>query len=130
MELDRCASAWLIKRFVNANAVFEFYPENSLITEGTVFDRPEGSLQRTHNQATFEVVMTRYNIKNDDLNYLGALIHDSEINFWGKRKYPESKELEINLKEEIAGLTGQDALNKCLQFFDDFIQQPQSENNP
>jgi len=78
MEIDRCASAWLIKRFVDNKAVFKFYPTNTLITQGKAFDRPEGDWHRTHDKATFEIIATSKGIDNQKIIYLGKLIHDLE----------------------------------------------------
>lgn len=125
MELDRCASAWLIKRYVDHGAVFKLFPEDTLITEGVVFDRPEGQLQRTHNRSTFEVIRSKYEIVLPQLEYLGSLINDVEVNYWGKRNTRKSKELEIELKKRLASSsTCEEALTQCIQFFDKLIEDP------
>lgn len=123
MEVDRCASAWLIKRFVDKEAVFAWYPENSLITDGIVFDRPEGNLQRTHSQSTFEVILDRYKITNPSLKKFGALLHDIEINFWGKRDSPISRKLEADVGKLISnGQKNAHCDEVCFQYFDQFFK--------
>lgn len=123
MEVDRCASAWLIKRFVDEEAIFKFYPESSLITNGIAFDRPEGKLQRTHNKATFEVILNEYDIIDLRLHYIAGLIHDIEINFWGKKDNPESRKFEAAVRERMSSSQNNDeCLAICFRYFDQFLQ--------
>lgn len=82
LELDRVASAWLIKRFVLPEVRFRFFPEGQLISQGIAFDTPDASLQRTHKQSTFEVIKTHYGINDPRLTDLTAMIHENEVNFW------------------------------------------------
>jgi hypothetical protein len=118
LEVDRCASAWLIKRFVDKEAVFVFYSTNDLITEGTPFDRPEGKLQRTHSKSTFEVIMQAYGITTPELQHIGQLIHDLEINFWGKKDNPESLQLAAEVRKQFQGKSPELGLKACFSYFD------------
>ncbi|MCP4023352.1 MAG: chromate resistance protein, partial [Desulfobacteraceae bacterium] len=47
MEVDRCASAWLIKRHINPQAQFMFFEDGQLITQGISFDTPDSKFCRT-----------------------------------------------------------------------------------
>ncbi len=119
MEVDRCASAWLIKRFIDQDAVFRLYSEQELITTGIVFDRPEAKLQRTHALATFEVIMSEYEIEDQRVQYLAELIHDIEINFWGKKDNPESRKLETDIQQLVKSKTNsEEALKACFDYLD------------
>lgn len=91
MEIDKCASAWLIKRFVDKNAVFKFVPKGELVTEGIPFDVPEAEIRRYHNMSAFEYVVRKNGIKDSAVRKLAGIIHDIEINYWGKRKFEESQ---------------------------------------
>jgi len=64
MEVDKCASAWLIKRFVDKEAEFKFFPSGELITEGIPFDTPDSEFRRYHNMSTFESILKKYTEKN------------------------------------------------------------------
>jgi hypothetical protein len=59
MEPDKCASAWLIKRFIDKNATFEFFPKGELITKGILFDVPEAEIRRYNNISTFEYLIKK-----------------------------------------------------------------------
>jgi len=93
MELDKCASAWLIKRFVDKEAFFRFYPKGQLISEGVPFDVPEAEIRRYHNMAAFEYIIKKYKINDPALQRIGKIIHDIEINYWGRKRFKESKKL-------------------------------------
>ncbi len=128
MEVDRCASAWLIKRFVDKEAVFKWLPKSSLATEGTVFDRPEGNLQRTCSLSSFEVILNRYNLTDERLVYMGSLINDIEVNFWGKRNNPESRKFELEVGELIdKSEDGAHCDVVCFQYFDQFFSSLNTE---
>jgi len=59
MEIDKCASAWLVWRFTDKDAVFRFVPKGKLITQGIPFDVPEAQIRRYHNLSAFEYIETR-----------------------------------------------------------------------
>jgi len=74
MEIDKCASAWLIKRFADKNAVFKFFPKGALVTEGIPFDTPEAEIRRYHNIAAFEYIVRKYKINDKAVIKMGAII--------------------------------------------------------
>jgi hypothetical protein len=44
-HVDRCASAWLIKRFIDTDAVFQFITRESEIPEGAIgFTLPKAEI--------------------------------------------------------------------------------------
>lgn len=118
-ELDRCASIWLIKRYVDQDARFEIHPENELATSGTPFDIPVAELRRTHNMSTFEVIQHKYAITNSKVDFIGRLIHEGEINFLAKTRSMESLELERDVQQLLdQAANDQEAIDACLGFFD------------
>jgi hypothetical protein len=123
LELDRVASAWLIKRYVAPAAEFKFFPEGQLITEGIAFDTPDAQMQRTHKLATFEVIKNRYQIPDPKLNALTAIVHNAEINFWTAEQEPQAAALVQRINQAIKSSKGKDAcLAQCFTIFDEFIE--------
>ena len=49
-EPDKCASIWLIKRFIDPQAVFVIRPAGAPLKPGIPFDVPEAELRRYHNR--------------------------------------------------------------------------------
>jgi len=123
LELDRCASAWLIKRYVEPQAVFRFYPDGELVETGTPFDTADSRLSRTHNRSTFEVIVDTYGISNEKVQKLAELVHDVEINYWGARKSQISRKVEMEVNALIAASAdNQKCLQRCFRYFDRLIE--------
>ncbi len=120
LEVARCASAWLIKRFVNKNAHFIFLTEEELMSAAaTPFDTPTATLRRTHDRSTFEVIRDKYSISNDHVNFIARVVHDIEINFWNKKKDRESQKIEQDIQTIIREAGDSDsALLRCFVYFD------------
>lgn len=123
LELDRCASAWLIKRYVDPEATFKFFPDGEFIPEGVAFDTPDARLTRTHNLSTFEIIMQRYAIDHDGINKIAQYVHDVEINFWSGKKNPEAARIEQQIRKIINHTPDQqDCLEKCFVYFDNLLE--------
>ncbi|RLC00703.1 MAG: hypothetical protein DRI57_31980 [Deltaproteobacteria bacterium] len=119
MEIDKCASAWLIRRFINKNAVFKFFPKGELITEGIPFDVPQAEIRRYHNMAAFEYLVKKHKISDPALRKIGEIIHDIEINYWGKKKQEESRKTDETIREIIkTSETPEESLRRSFAVFD------------
>ena len=119
MEIDKCASAWLVKRFVDKTAEFRFYPKGTLVTAGIPFDVPQAEIRRYHNMAAFEYLMKKHRIRDPALRKIGEIIHDIEINYWGKKRLEESRDIDETFREIIKRLeTPEASLKQGFAFFD------------
>ena len=79
-HVDRCASIWLIKNFIDREAVFEFISRESEIPEGAIaFVLPKADLNPTETQTTFEMLIQRYHVKDPVVLEIGRIIRDFEI---------------------------------------------------
>lgn len=121
-EADKCASIWLIKRFVDENAEIRFLPKGTRITEGIPFDVPEAKLRRYHNMSTFESLLHFYRIKDSRLRHIGKIIHDIEINVWEKKALEET----VRVDQDIRGIlessdSPAEISDRCCKYFDDWV---------
>lgn len=79
-HVDRCASIWLIKSFIDKEAVFEFISRESEIPEGAVaFTLPKAELKPTETQTTFEMLIQHYDVSDPVVLEIGRIIRDFEI---------------------------------------------------
>jgi len=79
-HVDRCASIWLIKNFIDKEAVFEFISRDSEIPEGAIaFTLPKVDLKPTDTQTTFDMLVERYKINDPVVLEIGRIIRDFEI---------------------------------------------------
>lgn len=120
MEIDKCSSAWLIKRFIDKNASFKFVPKGTLITEGIPFDVPEAEIRRYNNMSAFEYIIRKNKINDPALQKMAEIIHDIEINYWGKKKYEESQKINDAVQEIIrTSKTAEESLARSFKFFNE-----------
>jgi len=81
-HVDRTASAWLIKRFIDPQAEFVFidWPEQELRPEyGTPFDIKGVELGHRDGKCTFEVIVEKYSIEDPYVKKIAELVHAADI---------------------------------------------------
>ncbi|MEW6571864.1 MAG: chromate resistance protein ChrB domain-containing protein [Nitrospirota bacterium] len=123
-EVDKCASIWLIKRFIDKNAVIKFFPKGEIIKEGIPFDTPDAKLRRYHNMSTFESILKHYNLQDPKLIYIGKIIHDIEVNIWEKKVFPESYKVQDEVNKIISNSKSNEGIiEKSNKYFDLFYEE-------
>lgn len=123
-EVDKLASIWLIKRFINPDAQIKLYPKGDVITEGTPFDTPEAKFRRYHNMSTYEMFRRYYNVDDPKCIYISKIVHDIEINTWEKKVMTESRPV-INAIQQIISdsSTSDEIINRAVGYFDQLYEQ-------
>jgi hypothetical protein len=78
VKVDRLASAWLIRRFIDANATFRFVPARGYEPQaGEIrFDMFEGEYTHEDEACTFEVLQARFTGGEPGLDAIAAIVHD------------------------------------------------------
>src|SRR5207245_3607755 len=76
--VDRIASAWLIKRFIDPEARFKFVaPEGYVPRRGELrFDMFEAEYTHEGNRCTFETLVRRFRLRDPALRAIGEIVHD------------------------------------------------------
>lgn len=120
LEADKCASIWLIKRFISPNAKIRFYPKGDIIDEGIPFDTPDADFRRYHSNSTFETIKQHYQIVDQSVDYIGRIIHDIEINVWEKKLMPETHQVIRELRPTMIEESPIDAVTQCQSYFENF----------
>jgi len=80
--VDRMASAWLIKRFIDPNAAFKFIEERELTTSGTnttAFDLRNGEFTHVGDFCTFEVLVKAFGIRDKAVKQIAEIVHDLDV---------------------------------------------------
>jgi len=96
--VDRIASAWLIKRFIDPDAQFRFVPPKGYHPEPNEvrFDMFEGEFTHEGDLCTFETLCRHYKLKDAALSAIGEIVHDIDCND-DKLERPETPGLQIVL---------------------------------
>jgi hypothetical protein len=79
--VDRIASAWLIRRFIDPDATFKFAPAKGYVPmPGELrFDMFDGEFTHQGDHCTFEVLMARAGLNNPALSAIGEIVHDIDL---------------------------------------------------
>jgi hypothetical protein len=79
--VDRIASAWLIRRFIDPEARFKFVSAKGYVPEpGEVrFDMYEGEVTHEGDRCTFEVLLARAGINDPALKPIAEIVHDIDL---------------------------------------------------
>ena len=80
--IDRMASAWLIRRWIDKNAAFDFMDEkdmNSPKKGSVVFDAKGGEFTHVGDLCTFEVLLKSFALKDKALKKIAEIVHDLDM---------------------------------------------------
>ncbi|MHB8843346.1 MAG: chromate resistance protein ChrB domain-containing protein [Nitrospirota bacterium] len=80
--VDRMASAWLVRRFIDPKASFAFIEEReaSNLNDGTVaFDVRGGEFTHVGDLCTFEVLIKTFGIKDKAVKKMAEVVHDLDV---------------------------------------------------
>ncbi len=101
-HIDRTASAWLIKKFIDSKAEFNFinWPDEELKPSyGIPFDIKGVELGHHQGKCTFETIVEKYKIKDPIVQQIARLVHAADIK-GSDKEVPEA----ICIKTVFSGL--------------------------
>jgi hypothetical protein len=100
VHVDRIASAWLIRRFIDPDARFRLVSAQEPAVAGELrFDMFEADFTHEGELCTFEVLLRRFALKEKALARIGEIVHDVDLKD-GKFAHPET----AGLDHLIAGI--------------------------
>lgn len=78
VHIDRMASAWLIRRFIDPAASFKFVDPHGYAHESGQlrFDMFEGEFTHEQDRCTFETLLRRFALTGGPLEAIGDIVHD------------------------------------------------------
>ena len=80
--VDRMASAWLIRRFIDSQAQFEFLETDRMVAavpNGVSFDLPEGDFTHEEDRCTFEVLLEAFSLRAKALRKIAEVVHELDL---------------------------------------------------
>lgn len=101
VQVDRIASAWLIRRLIDPEARFKFAPGHEYAPQAGElrFDMFQAEFTHDGDLCTFEVLLRRFGLKGAPLRHLGEIVHDIDLKD-AKFARPEA----FGLERLIAGI--------------------------
>ncbi|MBI3002149.1 MAG: chromate resistance protein [candidate division NC10 bacterium] len=79
IHVDRVASAWLLRRFVDPAATFVFVGEGETVPGAVPFDISGAELGHHRGRCTFEAILRKYRVRDPALRRLGAIIRSADL---------------------------------------------------
>ena len=81
IKVDRMASAWLIRRWIDRDASFRFVTGDHPVTEPQQmrFDMFDGGFTHIGDRCTFEVLIHHFGLTDPALNVIAEVVHDIDI---------------------------------------------------
>ena len=132
-HFDRCASAWLIKRFIDHDATFEFINREDPIPSGTIpFVLPGVEINPIEGASTtFDVLVAKYDIKDQIVASIRSMIRDFEVEAQEDLKKLRLRET-AGVFKIVRGLartskTDDEIISKALIVFDSLYSQLAAE---
>lgn len=117
-HVDRIASAWLIKRFIDADAEFLFAAPEEFPPDAIPFDAAGVELGHQGEDCTFETLLKRTGLRDPRLRQLAEIIHEADLR---DEKFPreEARGVDLAIRGLLAVLKeDQEVLAHGLILFD------------
>jgi hypothetical protein len=114
VHVDRTGCAWLIRRFIDAEAEFSFIADIEAVPkETTPFDMRGAELSHRGGECTFETILRRHELDDPALWEIGRIIHEADLED-ERFDAPEARGLDVLIRglsmvcsdEEMIELTG------------------------
>jgi len=100
-HIDRIASAWLIKRFIDTDAEFAFAPPAEFPKDAIPFDAPGVELSHQGEDCTFETLMKRARLRDRRLTRLAEVVHEADLRD-GKYPHDEARGIDVAVRALLA----------------------------
>ena len=81
VKVDRVACPWLIKRFIDADAQFEFLSKDTdwaSITDGILFDVPGCELGHHGEDVSFDSILNKHSLNDPALRLLAEIVRAAD----------------------------------------------------
>lgn len=81
VRVGRVACPWLIKRFLDPDAQFEFLPKDtdwSSVTNGSLFDVPGCELGHHGEDVSFDSILNKHSLKDPPLRLLAEIVRAAD----------------------------------------------------
>ena len=78
-HIDRIASAWLIKRFVDSSARFAFADAADAPKKGIPFDILGAEFGHQGEDCTFETLLKRFGLRDRRLQTIAEIVHEADL---------------------------------------------------
>ena len=98
IRINRAATAWLIKRFIDPEATFLFADPQDFPADAIPFDTPGAELSHVGEDCTFETLVKQFGLERDAaVRLIAQIVHDVDLKD-GKFGRPEAAGVDAVLR--------------------------------
>lgn len=108
-HVDRLASAWFIRRFVDPEARFVFAPPEARPPDAIPFDMAGVELGHHGDRCTFETLLAATGRRDPGLTALAEIVHEADLRD-GKFPREEARGLDLAIRALLAAIEDDDAV--------------------
>jgi hypothetical protein len=130
VQVDRIASAWLIRRFIDPDAEFRFIdPKEERRPDELRFDMVGGDFTHEGDGCTFETLVRRLGSPDPALRHVAEIVHDIDIKDrkFGRTDAPGIQQVILGLVLDSAG--DEERLRRGFALFDTLYASFRSRNS-
>ncbi|NJL47149.1 MAG: chromate resistance protein [Leptolyngbyaceae cyanobacterium SM2_5_2] len=106
-HVDRLACIWLIRRFIDPNAIVRYAKQAA--PDEVAFDISTGEFQHQGNLCTFEVMVKAFGLEDPGLQVLGQVVHEIDLRD-GHYQQPQTAGVDALLRGWLLANFSDDAL--------------------
>ena len=117
-HIDRIASAWLIKRFLDPQATFGFADRADAAKKGVPFDVLGAEFGHHGEDCTFETLVKRFGVKDRRIRSIAEIVHEADLKD-GKFARSEAVGIDLAVSGLVAAIPDdQELLERGMKLFD------------
>ncbi|MBS0162616.1 MAG: chromate resistance protein [Nitrospira sp.] len=118
VHVDRCSSAWLIRRFIDPAATFVFAEEGQMPLDAIPFDLTGSAWGHQNGKCAFEVLLELHGLNDPILKQIGDIIHGADI-IEDFDSSLESPGIDLAFRAiRLSSASDQEAIDRGCQFMD------------
>ena len=120
VKIDRMASAWFIRRFIDPKARFRFAAENAPRADGEIrFDMVGGDFTHEEDRCTLETLVRKVGLPDKGVRAIAEIVHDLDLKD-ARYDRPETAGVRIMLDGLMSRTENDDErIDRALPLFDD-----------
>lgn len=119
-QVDSVVAAWVLKRYVHADAIFESVPRGTSLSPERALDTPASLYRRNGRQTAFDETLRINKLRFACADKLGPIVRMLELAPWRKSENPGAEKFESELNRLMPQGTTKGGLEAAFGYIDRF----------
>lgn len=123
-QVDSVVAAWVLKRYVHPDALFESAPRGTDIPSERALDTPASPYRRNGRQTAFDETMRIHKLRFACADKLAPIVRMLELAPWRKSENPEAEKFELELNRLMPQGSTKGGLDSAFSYIDQYCGNP------